>query len=160
MSESYDLIVIGTGGAAMAAGIEARTRGASVLLVEQGALGAPGDRGRACSGCGFRARSWLHRLVARFPRPGPDPGRRGQSWLVGADVSGHPVGVLGSGLERPAYRRSCHRPAVVIPPALQGWSNPPFLRDTNVPSSYRLEVAPCSSVRPGVVGKMGRNPGA
>ena len=36
---SYDLVVIGTGGAAMAAGIEARSRGASVLLVEHGQLG-------------------------------------------------------------------------------------------------------------------------
>ena len=35
----YDLIVIGTGGAAMAAGIEARSRGKSVLLVEHGPLG-------------------------------------------------------------------------------------------------------------------------
>ncbi len=39
MSEAYDLVVIGTGGAAMAAGIEARDRGASVLLVEHGVLG-------------------------------------------------------------------------------------------------------------------------
>ena len=39
MSEQYDLVVIGTGGAAMAAGIEARSRGASVLLVEHGVLG-------------------------------------------------------------------------------------------------------------------------
>ena len=38
-SEQYDLVVIGTGGAAMAAGIEARSRGASVLLVEHGVLG-------------------------------------------------------------------------------------------------------------------------
>jgi len=36
---SYDLVVIGTGGAAMAAGIEARRRGASVLLIEHGVLG-------------------------------------------------------------------------------------------------------------------------
>lgn len=35
----YDLIVIGSGGAAMAAGIEARSRGKSVLLVEHGPLG-------------------------------------------------------------------------------------------------------------------------
>ncbi len=34
-----DLIVIGTGGAAMAAGIEARSRGKTVLLVEHGPLG-------------------------------------------------------------------------------------------------------------------------
>ncbi len=34
-----DLIVIGTGGAAMAAGIEARSRGNTVLLVEHGPLG-------------------------------------------------------------------------------------------------------------------------
>jgi len=34
-----DLIVIGTGGAAMAAGIEARSRGRTVLLVEHGLLG-------------------------------------------------------------------------------------------------------------------------
>ena len=39
MSEAYDLIVIGSGGAAMAAGIEARSRGKSVLLVEHGVLG-------------------------------------------------------------------------------------------------------------------------
>ena len=37
--DEYDLIVIGTGGAAMAAGIEARSRGNSVLLVEHGPLG-------------------------------------------------------------------------------------------------------------------------
>ena len=36
---SYDLIVIGTGGAAFAAGIEARERGKSVLLVERNVLG-------------------------------------------------------------------------------------------------------------------------
>ncbi len=35
----WDLIVIGTGGAAMAAGIEARSRGKSVLLVEHGRVG-------------------------------------------------------------------------------------------------------------------------
>jgi mercuric reductase len=39
MSENYDLVVIGSGGAAFAAGIEARSRGRSVLLVEHGALG-------------------------------------------------------------------------------------------------------------------------
>ena len=39
MSESYDLVVIGTGGAAFAAGIEARSRGNSVLLVEHNMLG-------------------------------------------------------------------------------------------------------------------------
>ncbi|MEX2658307.1 MAG: mercury(II) reductase [Acidimicrobiales bacterium] len=39
MSENYDLVVIGTGGAAFAAGIEARSRGKSVLLVERGVLG-------------------------------------------------------------------------------------------------------------------------
>ncbi|GAC1611488.1 MAG: mercury(II) reductase [Mycobacteriales bacterium] len=38
-SDAWDLIVIGTGGAAMAAGIEARKRGKSVLLVEHGLLG-------------------------------------------------------------------------------------------------------------------------
>ncbi len=37
--DAVDLIVIGTGGAAMAAGIEARTRGRTVLLVEHGPLG-------------------------------------------------------------------------------------------------------------------------
>jgi len=37
--DEYDLIVIGTGGAAMAAGIEARSRGKSALLVEHGHLG-------------------------------------------------------------------------------------------------------------------------
>ena len=39
MVEHYDLVVIGTGGAAFAAGIEARSRGRSVLLVEHHALG-------------------------------------------------------------------------------------------------------------------------
>jgi len=39
VSENYDLIVIGTGGAAFAAGIEARERGKSVLLVERNVLG-------------------------------------------------------------------------------------------------------------------------
>jgi len=38
-NDTWDLIVIGTGGAAMAAGIEARGRGKNVLLVEHGALG-------------------------------------------------------------------------------------------------------------------------
>src|SRR5437764_13813338 len=37
--ERHDLVVIGTGGAAMAAGIEARKRGRDVLLVEHGPLG-------------------------------------------------------------------------------------------------------------------------
>lgn len=35
----FDLVVVGTGGAAMAAGIEARSRGKSVVLVEHGPLG-------------------------------------------------------------------------------------------------------------------------
>jgi mercuric reductase len=40
MSEdTWDLVVIGTGGAAMAAGIESRSRGRQVLLVEHGPLG-------------------------------------------------------------------------------------------------------------------------
>jgi mercuric reductase len=40
MSEdTWDLVVVGTGGAAMAAGIEARKRGKQVLLVEHGLLG-------------------------------------------------------------------------------------------------------------------------
>jgi mercuric reductase len=39
MTENYDLVVIGTGGAAFAAGIEARSRAKSVLLVEHAALG-------------------------------------------------------------------------------------------------------------------------
>jgi mercuric reductase len=39
MDATWDLIVIGSGGAAMAAGIEARSRGRSVLLVEHAALG-------------------------------------------------------------------------------------------------------------------------
>ena len=38
-NDAWDLIVIGTGGAAMAAGIEARGRGKNVLLVEHGVLG-------------------------------------------------------------------------------------------------------------------------
>ncbi len=37
--DTWDLVVIGTGGAAMAAGIEARSRGKRVLLVEHGRLG-------------------------------------------------------------------------------------------------------------------------
>lgn len=37
--DAVDLVVIGTGGAAMAAGIEARSRGKSALLVEHGPLG-------------------------------------------------------------------------------------------------------------------------
>jgi len=37
--DTWDLVVIGTGGAAMAAGIEARSRGKRVLLVEHGPLG-------------------------------------------------------------------------------------------------------------------------
>ena len=37
--DSYDVVVIGTGGAAMAAGIEVRSRGGTVLLVEHGPLG-------------------------------------------------------------------------------------------------------------------------
>ncbi len=37
--DQYDLVVIGTGGAAFAAGIEARSRGNSVLLVEHRVLG-------------------------------------------------------------------------------------------------------------------------
>jgi len=36
---TWDLVVVGSGGAAMAAGIEARGRGRSVLLVEHGVLG-------------------------------------------------------------------------------------------------------------------------
>jgi mercuric reductase len=39
MNESWDLVVIGTGGAAFAAGIEARSRGKNVLLVEHRVLG-------------------------------------------------------------------------------------------------------------------------
>ena len=39
MSENYDLVVIGTGGAAFAAGIEGRSRGMRVLLVEHRVLG-------------------------------------------------------------------------------------------------------------------------
>lgn len=38
-TDEWDLIVIGTGGAAMAAGIEARTRGKNVLLIEHNLLG-------------------------------------------------------------------------------------------------------------------------
>jgi len=37
--DQYDVVVIGTGGAAMAAGIHVRSRGGSVLLVEHGPLG-------------------------------------------------------------------------------------------------------------------------
>jgi mercuric reductase len=39
MSEVYDLVVIGSGGAAMAAGIETRSRGGRVLLVEHDVVG-------------------------------------------------------------------------------------------------------------------------
>ncbi|HEY3547800.1 MAG TPA: mercury(II) reductase [Propionicimonas sp.] len=39
MNSTWDLVVVGSGGAAMAAGIEARSRGKSVLLVEHSALG-------------------------------------------------------------------------------------------------------------------------
>ena len=65
----WDLVVIGTGGAAMAAGIEARSRGKQVLLVEHGPVGgtclniwcvpsknllaAAGQRHRAASGTSF-----------------------------------------------------------------------------------------------------------
>lgn len=38
-ADSWDLVVVGTGGAAMAAGIEARSRGRNVLLVEHSVLG-------------------------------------------------------------------------------------------------------------------------
>jgi mercuric reductase len=37
--DEFDLAVIGTGGAAMAAGMEARSRGRSAVLVEHGPLG-------------------------------------------------------------------------------------------------------------------------
>ncbi len=37
--DAVDLVVVGTGGAAMAAGIEARSRGKSTVLVEHGPLG-------------------------------------------------------------------------------------------------------------------------
>ncbi len=37
--DEFDLVVLGTGGAALAAGIEVRSRGKSVLLVEHGPLG-------------------------------------------------------------------------------------------------------------------------
>lgn len=66
---AWDLVVIGTGGAAMAAGIEARGRGKTVLLVEHGSLGgtclnigcvssknllaAAGQRHRAASNTAF-----------------------------------------------------------------------------------------------------------
>lgn len=36
---TWDLVVLGSGGAAMAAGIEGRSRGKTVLLVEHGVLG-------------------------------------------------------------------------------------------------------------------------
>ena len=39
MSEEPDLVVVGTGGAAMAAGIHARSEGKSVVLVERGVIG-------------------------------------------------------------------------------------------------------------------------
>jgi mercuric reductase len=69
MSENWDLVVIGTGGAAMAAGIEARSRGKSVLLIEHSVIGgtclnigcvpsknllaAAGQRHRAASNSAF-----------------------------------------------------------------------------------------------------------
>ncbi len=37
--EKLDLVVIGTGGAAMAAGIHARAEGRTVVLVERGVIG-------------------------------------------------------------------------------------------------------------------------
>ncbi len=37
--ERLDLVVVGTGGAAMAAGIHARAQGKSVVLVERGVVG-------------------------------------------------------------------------------------------------------------------------
>ena len=63
--DEYDLVVIGTGGAAMAAGIEARSRGNSVLLVEHGPLGGtclnigcvPSKNLLAAAGQRHRARS-------------------------------------------------------------------------------------------------------
>ncbi len=67
--DTWDLIVVGTGGAAMAAGIEARSRGKTVLLVEHSVLGgsclnigcvpsknllaAAGQRHRAASNTAF-----------------------------------------------------------------------------------------------------------
>ncbi len=39
MSEELDLVVVGTGGAAMAADIHARSEGRSVVLVERGVIG-------------------------------------------------------------------------------------------------------------------------
>ena len=39
MSEEHDLVVVGSGGAAMAAGIHARSQGKSVLLVERAVIG-------------------------------------------------------------------------------------------------------------------------
>jgi len=70
-SEAWDLVVVGSGGAAMAAGIEARGRGKRVLLVEHGPLGgtclnigcvpsknllaAAGQRHRAASSRAFPA---------------------------------------------------------------------------------------------------------
>lgn len=68
-SEAWDLVVVGSGGAAMAAGIEARRRGKQVLLIEHGPLGgtclnigcvpsknllaAAGQRHRAASNTAF-----------------------------------------------------------------------------------------------------------
>ena len=65
----WDLLVLGTGGAAMAAGIEARGRGKSVLLVEHGQLGGtclnigcvPSKNLLAAAGQRHRA------LTGRFP---------------------------------------------------------------------------------------------
>jgi mercuric reductase len=69
MSETWDLVVIGTGGAGMAAGIEARSRGKRVLLVKHSVVGgtclnigcvpsknllaAAGQRHRAASNAAF-----------------------------------------------------------------------------------------------------------
>ncbi|MDT0275546.1 mercury(II) reductase [Blastococcus goldschmidtiae] len=67
--DAVDLVVIGTGGAAMAAGIEARSRGKSAVLVEHGPLGG------TCLNIGcvpsknlLAAAGWRHRAQANpFP---------------------------------------------------------------------------------------------
>jgi mercuric reductase len=63
--DAWDLVVIGSGAAAMAAGIEARSRGKQVLLVEHGPLGGtclniscvPSKNLRAAAGQRHRALS-------------------------------------------------------------------------------------------------------
>ncbi len=88
-----DLIVIGTGGAAMAAGIEARSRGKTVLLVEHGRLGG------TCLNVGcvpsknlLAAAGQRHRALAnRFPMAPTSAGGVDVSALMAQKQDGFPV---------------------------------------------------------------------